>query len=62
MFVTDTNNSFSKDSELLQDVTQFNLQCRNMILSANDKYNSEQLYSFQSQLVEEIKCYKSYDV
>ncbi len=62
MFVIDTNNSFSKDNELLQDVTQFNLQCRNMILSENDKYYSEQLYSFQSQLVEELNCYKSYDV
>ena len=62
MFVTDTNNSFSTDCEKLQDVTQLNLQCRNMIISNNDKYNSEQLYSFYSQLLEEINCYKAYDV
>jgi len=62
MFVIDTDNSFSTDCEKLQEVTQFNLQCRNMIISANDKYNSEQLYSFYSQLLEEINCYKSYDV
>ena len=62
MFVTDTNNSFSTDNEKLQEVTQFNLQCRNMIISHNDKYNSEQLYSFYLQLLEEINCYKAYDV
>lgn len=62
MFVTDAANNFSTDSELLQDVSQFQLQCRNMIISANDKYNSEQLYSFYSQLLEEINCYKAYDV
>ena len=62
MFVTDAAYNFSKDSELLQDVSQFNLHCRNMIISANDKYNSEQLYSFYSQLLEEINCYKAYDV
>jgi len=62
MFVTDNENAFSTNSELLQEVTQFNIQCRNMIISSNDKYNSEQLYSFYSQLLEEINCYKSYDV
>ena len=62
MFVTDTANNFTTDSELLQEVSQFQLQCRNMIISANDKYNSEQLYSFYSQLLEEINCYKAYDV
>ena len=62
MFVTDSANNFSTDSELLQEVSQFQLQCRNMIISANDKYNSEQLYSFYSQLLEEINCYKAYDV
>jgi hypothetical protein len=62
MFVTDTENAFSTNSELLQDVSQFNIQCRNMIISMNDKYNSEQLYSFYSQLLEEINCYKAYDV
>ena len=62
MFVTDAAYNFSTDSELLQDVSQFNLHCRNMIISANDKYNSEQLYSFYSQLLEEINCYKAYDV
>ena len=62
MFVTDSAYNFSTNSELLQDVSQFNIQCRNMILSSNDKYNSEQLYSFYSQLLEEIDCYKSYDV
>ena len=62
MFVTDTTNAFTKNSELLQDVSQFNIQCRNMIISSNDKYNSEQLYSFYSQLLEEINCYKAYDV
>jgi hypothetical protein len=62
MFVTDTNNSFSNNSELLQDVTQFNLQCRNAIISANEEYNQGQLYSFYQQLLEEINCYKAYDV
>ena len=62
MFVTDTNHTFSKYEELLQEVSQFNIQCRNMIISHNDKYNSEQLYSFYSQLLEEINCYKAYDV
>ena len=62
MFVTDTNHTFSKNEELLQEVSQFNIQCRNMIISHNDKYNSEQLYSFYSQLLEEINCYKAYDV
>ena len=62
MFVTDTDNKFSSNSELLQEVSQFNIQCRNMIISHNDKYNSEQLYSFYSQLLEEINCYKAYDV
>jgi len=62
MFVTDAAYNFSTDSELLQDVSQFNLHCRNMLISANDEYNSEQLYSFYSQLLEEINCYKAYDV
>jgi hypothetical protein len=62
MFVTDAAYNFSTDSELLQDVSQFNLQCRNAIISANDKYNSDQLYSFYQQLLEEINCYKAYDV
>jgi len=62
MFVTDAAYNFSTDSELLQDVSQFNLQCLNKIISHNDKYNSEQLYSFYSQLLEEINCYKAYDV
>ena len=61
MFVTDSAYNFSTDSELLQDVSQFNIQCRNMILSDNAKYQ-EQLSSFNAQLVEEIKCYKAYDV
>ena len=62
MFVTDTNNSFTNNSELLQDVSQFNLQCRNVIISANEEYNQGQLYSFYQQLLEEINCYKAYDV
>ncbi len=63
MFVTDTANAFSTDSELLQDVTQFNIQCRNMLLSANAKYATHPgIEPFQAQLVEEINCYKSYDV
>ena len=62
MFVTDTNNSFTNNNELLQDVTQFNLQCRNALISANEEYNQGQLYSFYQQLLEEINCYKAYDV
>ncbi len=61
MFVTDSAYNFSTNSELLQDVSQFNIQCRNMILSSNAKYQ-EQLSSFNAQLVEEIDCYKAYDV
>ena len=62
MFVTDTNNSFTNNNELLQDITQFNLQCRNAIISANEEYNQGQSYSFYQQLLEEINCYKAYDV
>ena len=62
MFVTDTNNSFTTDSELLQDVSQLQLQSRNLLLSANDKYNSEHSYSLYSQLLVEINWYKAYDV
>mgnify|MGYP006872157089 CR=1 FL=1 len=63
MFVIDTTNAFSTNSELLQDVSQFNIQCRNMLLSANTKYATQPaIASFNAQLVEEIDCYKSYDV
>ena len=63
MFVTDTTNAFSNNSELLQDVSQFNIQCRNMLLSANTKYATQPaIASFDAQLVEEINCYKAYDV
>lgn len=60
MMTIDTSNSFSSDSDLLQDVCQFQSNCRNMILSANSTY-SEQLYSFNSQLLEELNWYKAYD-
>lgn len=63
MFVTDAAYHFSNNSELLQDVSQFNIQCRNMLLSANIKYATQPaIESFNAQLVEEIDCYKSYDV
>ena len=63
MFVTDTDNYFTNNSELLQDVTQFNIQCRNMLISANTNYSSlPDIATFNAQLVEEINCYKSYDV
>ena len=57
---TDTDYRFSSNSELLQEVCQFQSNCRNMLLSANAQW-SEQLYSFNSQLVEELNVYKAYD-
>ena len=56
----DTDYRFSNNSELLQDVCQFQSNCRNMLLSANAEW-SEHLYSFNSQLVEELNIYKAYD-
>ena len=57
---TDTQFRFSKNEELLQEVCQFQSTCRNMLLSANAQW-SEQLYSFNSQLMEELNVYKAYD-
>ena len=57
---TDKEFRFSNNNELLQDVCQFQSNCRNMILSHNSEY-SEQLYSFNSQLREELNIYKAYD-
>ena len=57
---TDTGYRFSSNNELLTEVCQFQSNCRNMLLSANSEY-SEQLYSFNSQLIEELKVYKAYD-
>ena len=60
MMTTDTGYRFSSNAELLQDICQFQSNCRNMLLSANSEY-SEQLYSFNSQLLEELNVYKAYD-
>ena len=58
---TDTNYRFSNNNELLHDICQFQSNCRNALLSANAEW-SEVLYSFNSQLIEELNIYKAYDV
>ena len=60
MMVIDNTNAFSNDIDLLTDVCQFQSNCRNAILSHNSEY-SEQLYSFNSQLIEELNVYKAFD-
>lgn len=57
---TDNDYRFSRNNDLLQEVCQFQSNCRNAILSHNSEY-SEQLYSFNSQLIEELNIYKAYD-
>ena len=57
---TDTEFRFSNNNELLHDICQFQSNCRNALLSANAEW-SEQLYSFNSQLIEELNIYKAYD-
>ena len=61
MMSTDNDFRFSNNNDLLQEVCQFQSNCRNAILSHNSEY-SEQLYSFNSQLLEELNVYKAYDV
>ena len=57
---TDNDYRFSNNNDLLHEICQFQSNCRNAILSANAEW-SEQLYSFNSQLVEELNVYKAYD-
>lgn len=61
MMTTDNDYRFSNNNDLLQEVCQFQSNCRNSILSHNAEW-SEQLYSFNSQLLEELNIYKAYDV
>ena len=61
MMTTDNDFRFSNNNDLLTEVCQFQSNCRNMLLSANAEW-SEQLYSFNSQLIEELNVYKAYDV
>ncbi len=56
----DHDNIFSTNNEVLIEICQFQSNCRNALLSANAQW-SEQLYSFNSQLIEELKVYKVFD-
>ena len=67
MFVTDTNNSFTNNNELLQDVSQFICCLNNKLISQNVNFakrigfDVDPNAEFNAQLIEEINSYKSYD-
>ena len=64
--VTDYNNFFTKDNDLLQEVSQFVLGLNSKIISQNEDFMKavgiDTLDDFNQQLIMEIDEYKCYDV
>jgi len=61
---TDHNNQFTKNNDLLIEVTQFISQLDNAILSCNENSvyeNNSWIQAFNETLREELKGYKVYD-
>ena len=64
--VTDYNNFFTKDNDLLQEVSQFILGLNNKLISQNEDFQRSTgintLDSFNESLIAECEEYKCYDV
>ena len=64
--VIDYGNLFTKNNELLQEVSQFILGLNNKIISENEGFMKsvgiDTLDDFNQQLIEECDEYKCYDV
>ena len=64
--VTDYNNFFTKDNDLLQEVSQFILSLNNKMISQNEDFQRSTgintLDSFNESLIAECEEYKCYDV
>ena len=63
MMVTDNQNFFTNNEELLQDVSQFVLQLFNTQLSMTSNFATGNVFEDDDlQILEEINEYKCYDV
>ena len=64
--VTDTENYFTTDNDLLQTVSQFILSLNNKLISQNENFMKaigvDTLTDFNQQLILECEEYKCYDV
>ena len=64
--VTDTQNLFTTNDELLQDVSQFILSLNSKLISQNVNFMKsigvDTLTDFNQQLISECEEYKCYDV
>ncbi len=64
--VTDTQNFFTNNNDLLQEVSQFILGLNNKIISQNEDFMKsvgiDTLNDFNQQLIDECEEYKCYDV
>ena len=64
--VTDHNNFFTNNNDLLQEVSQFILGLNNKVISENENFMKcvgiNTLDDYNQQLIQEIEEYKCYDV